>query len=154
MTETINGVLCTVDSTTLQINQFVDDISEQLEDHLAAINENTNELQSNYQFLCELDEKINKLSEKIDQIQLFLEKNNGFIASKAAKFDVKALTKLEKDVFLVFYMLDEKGPVSYLELARRAGLTEEMVCQLITSLIEKGVPISKQYNLKRYIFSS
>ena len=122
------------------------EIKEELDEHLNSINQNTNEISSNYEYLCEIDYKINKLSEKIEQIQLFLEQNSGFKTTKKPKFQPKPLTNNEQDVFLVLYTLEEKkGAVSYAEIAKRTGLSEDLVSDYITRMIEKNVPIIKRY---------
>jgi hypothetical protein len=123
-----------------------EEIKEELNEHLDAINQNTNEISSNYEYLCEIDYKINKLSEKVEQIQLFLEENMAFKAPKKPKFQPKPLTNNEQDVFLVLYTLEEKkGAVSYAEIAKRTGLSEDLIASYITRMIEKNVPIIKRY---------
>jgi DNA-binding MarR family transcriptional regulator len=123
-----------------------DEVKDELDEHLDAINHNTNEISSNYEYLCELDYKFNKLSERLDQMQLFLEKNLGFATEQKPKFDPKPLTNNEQDVFLVLYTLEEKkGAVAYSEIAKRTGLSTDLVSGYITRMIEKNVPIIKRY---------
>ena len=38
-------------------------IKEEFDEHLGSINENTNEIQANYEYLCNTDSKIDKLNE-------------------------------------------------------------------------------------------
>ena len=122
------------------------DIKIELEEHLQAINENTNEIQSNYEYLCEIDSKIDKLAERIDKIQLFLQSNLNFITDGITTFEVKPLTRTEKEIFMVLYALDdEKGIVGYTDIARKTGLTESLISNYIASMIEKGIPILKKY---------
>ena len=141
------------DDIQLNLTAAFNQIKEEFDEHLAAINGNTNEIQSNYSYLCELDSRIEKLKERIDQIQIFLQKNHGFMAEENKKFEVSRLTKNEKEVFLVLYTLDEsKGNVGYKDLARNLGLTEELVCSYINNMVAKGVPIVKRYiNNKPYL---
>lgn len=47
-------------------------IKEELEDHLLAINENTNEIASNYEYICMLESKIERLTQRVDVLQLKL----------------------------------------------------------------------------------
>jgi hypothetical protein len=128
------------------LNSIFSELKSELDEHLDSINHNTNEISSNYEYLCELDYKINKLSERIDNIQLFLEKSMGLEVEKKPKFQPKPLTNNEQDVFLVLYTLEEKkGAVSYVDISKRTGLSEELVCDYITRMIEKNVPIIKRY---------
>ena len=131
----------------------LNDIKKGFEEHLQAINENTNEIQSNYEYLCEIENKINKLTERVDQIQLFLQSNSNFIVDKIDNFEIKPLTRKEQYVFLVLYALeDEKGFVSYSDIARKTGFTESLVRDYIISITEKGVPIIKSYiNNRAYL---
>jgi hypothetical protein len=125
---------------------ILDEVKEELDEHLEAINQNTNEISSNYEYLCELDYKINKLSEKVEQIQLFLEANMSFKSTRKPKYETKPLTNNEQDVFLVLYTLEEKkGAVSYADISKRTGLSEDLVSEYITRMIEKNVPIIKRY---------
>ena len=128
------------------VKVLFDELKDEMNEHLDAINENTNEISSNYESLCELDYKIGKLSERLDQLQLFLEQSLGYKAEKKPKFTPQPLTNNEQDVFLVLYTLeDKKGSVSYADIAKRTGLSEELVAQYITRMIEKNVPVIKRY---------
>lgn len=118
-------------------------IREELEEHLDAINENTNEVQANYGYLSELDNKINKLNEKIEEIQLILSRLTGKKVHFKADYDIDPLTSDEQTVFLAVYTEDK--PISYMELARKVSKPLALVRNYITNLIEKGIPINKTY---------
>lgn len=119
-------------------------VKEEFSEHLQAINENTNEIQSNYEYLCELDAKIEKLAERLDEVAMFVQHPS--CAQKRNSFEVAPLTKNEREVFQAVYTLvNEKGQASYVEVGRRCALSEELVQSYVTNLIEKGVPISKKY---------
>jgi len=124
-------------------------IKEEFEEHLGSINENTNEIQANYEYLCNVDSKIDKLNEKIEDLQLFI---NRLVAKDDKNHNEEQvynhifLTTKEKEVFLALYtMAEEKGPITYKVIARRIGLTEFMVRDYIINLIEKGIPVIKKY---------
>jgi predicted transcriptional regulator len=119
----------------------VEDMKEQVEDHLTSINENTNEIQSNYEYSMEVDEKINKLAERIDELSML-----AGINKKQKKSEMPKLTTVEKQIFLALYTLcDEQEYVSYREIASIVNLSETLVMNYLTILIEKGVPIIKSY---------
>ncbi|MEK6828081.1 MAG: hypothetical protein AABX78_01910, partial [Nanoarchaeota archaeon] len=63
-------------------------IKQEFEEHLQAINENTNEISANYEYICELESKLDKLSERVDQIQMYLWDSSTHVA-KRNNFDVK-----------------------------------------------------------------
>lgn len=120
-------------------------IKDEFEDHLTAINQNTTEIQANYGYLSELDEKIEKIGQRIDQIELFLQKKSDFKIEEKPSYKIDKLTKHEQEVFLVLYTSEEQGPVTYRELSRKTGLPEELISSYITRMVQKGVPIKKKY---------
>ena len=122
------------------------EIKHNFEEHLQAINENTNEISANYEYICEIENKLDRLNERVDQIQLYLESQVGISAPKKSYFDVKRLNRREQEVFLVIYTLEEeKGSVTYGDIAKRLGISEQLAGNYVTSVIEKGVPIIKRY---------
>ena len=129
-----------------KLQKDVEQIKEELEDHLTAINENTNEIQSNYEYLNELDQKIDKINSRLDQIQLFLQEKSSFEIEKEPIFDIQELSNKEKEVFLVLYTLDDQSKgTTYTEIARKLMLTETLVGNYILNMIGKGIPIIKTY---------
>ncbi len=135
----------TLSDVQKEINSEINQTKEELEDHLEAINENTGEIQSNYNHLCEVEAKIDKLNQRIDETQLLL-KN----LSKSKEFVVDnpnfshPLTVPEREIFLVLYT-SESNTLSYREIAERLSFTESIVKQLVSNLIERGIPIIKEY---------
>lgn len=118
----------------------------EFEEHLQAINENTSEIQSNYEYLSDIDNKMDKLAERLDKIQLFLQSNTNFFVESDKAFNVKPLTRTEKEIFMVVYALEnETGVVSYRDISLKTGLTESLISNYIATLIEKGIPIRKKY---------
>ena len=121
-------------------------IKQEFEEHLQAINENTNEIAANYEYICEIESKLDKLNERVDQIQMYLETNSNISIAKRNNFEVKRLNRMEQEVFLVIYTLeDEKGSLSYGDIAKRLSISEQLAGNYVTSMIEKGVPIIKRY---------
>ncbi len=132
--------------TDIDFRGIIKEIKEELDDHLTTVNENTNEIQSNYEFLNELDQKIDKLSSRLDQIQLFLQENSNFQVDHEPIFEIQELTSREKEVFLVLYTLDDQSKgTTYTEIARKLMLTETLVGNYILNMIGKGIPIIKTY---------
>jgi len=121
-------------------------IRHEFEEHLQAINENTNEIAANYECVCEIESKLDSLSERVDRIQMYLESNYGASMAKRTNLDVKRLNRREQEVFLVIYTLEEeKGSVTYSDIAERLNISEQLAGNYVTSVIEKGVPIIKRY---------
>ena len=128
-------------------------IKHEFEEHLQAINENSNEIAANYEYICEVENKLDKLSERIDQIQMYLASTSGINIVKSKSFDVKRLNRREQEVFLVIYTLEEeKGSITYADIAQKLGISEQLAGNYVTSIIEKGVPILKRYlNSRPYL---
>lgn len=126
-------------------------VQEELEEHRDSINASTDEIQANYASVCELDNKIAKLNERIDDIYNILSKLSGKKLNKVPSFeDIDPLTSEEKNVFLNLYT--ESGPITYAELARKLKMSVELARQYILRLMEKGIPIQKTYkNTRPYI---
>lgn len=127
----------------MELKEAISTIKEELDEHLDSINANTNEVQTNYEFLCRLEAKIDKLSERLDQMQLKPREQKLAISHP--------LTKHEKDVFMALYKGSENF-ITYLEIGRHLGLPEELVREYVMNLIAKGIPIVKRYvNNKAYV---
>ena len=120
-------------------------IKQELEDHLQAINENTNEISANYEYINSIERKIDRIIERIDEIQMSHEVRPAETIFKD-NFDVKRLNKREQEVFLVIYTSEEEmGSITYRDIAERLRISEQLAGAYVTSLIEKGVPILKKY---------
>jgi len=109
-------------------------VKVELEDHLDAINQNTSEVQANQCLLTELEAKIEKLSERLDEFELMIN------PERARKLGVK-LTPREQEVFMVLYL---NKSITLKDISRRLGFTEEMVNMYILNIISKGIPVRRE----------
>jgi phosphopantetheine adenylyltransferase len=126
-------------------SEVVGEIRAELDEHLDALNENTSEIQTSYECINEINEKVEKLAERLEAIEIFMQQHSSFTAVEKI-FEVKPLTKTEQNVFLIIYALeDEKGLVSAEMIRKKAGLTPYLVNEYISRLIEKGIPLMKKY---------
>ncbi len=128
------------------LKEAFDTINEEFSDHLQAINENTNEIQGNYEYICELDSKIDKLGEKMDEIVMLLRRSNIDMVDERVPFDIRPLNTKEKEIFFALYSLEEElNAVTYQDISRKLSLPASLVQAYITNLFGKGVPILKRY---------
>lgn len=135
----------TFSETNTELHDAFSQIREEFEDHLVAINENTNEVQANYELIAGVDQKLNKLAERLDKIDLFLQKQGMEIDEKPSLKPIR-LSKREQEVFLLLYTLEDiKGSVTYTDIAKKVCLTDDIVASYISNMIQKGVPIRKKY---------
>ena len=140
-------VLLTSDDILFKTNlkQILGTVREELDDHRESINENTTEIQTNHEFLTQLDQKIDKLASRIDELSLLIKGS-----SEKKEIKVKALTKREKQVFQVIYELGSTSSfITYRAIANRLCLSEQLVAQYVANIVEKGVPLVKRYSSNR-----
>jgi DNA-binding transcriptional regulator GbsR (MarR family) len=115
-------------------------IREELEDHLTAINENTEDIGDMYDSMAALESKIDKLNEKLDEIHMVLGKLQ---IPVDASLKIKPLTINERQVFLAIYSSEK--PISYAELSKQLNYSETLTSTYIDNLIEKKIPVIKSY---------
>jgi ribosomal protein S25 len=141
-----------IDKINNSLKQSFSQIYAEFEDHLTAINENTSEIQENYSYTCEIDQKISKLNERIDEIHDILTNLTGKKTRKMPKFeDIDPLTSKEKTIFLNIYT--EHKPITYAQLATKLSIPISLARQHVTNLLEKGIPIQKVFHKTRpYIY--
>jgi biotin operon repressor len=120
-------------------------VKDEMNMHLETINQNSSEIQSIYEFLNEIDAKIEKLNERIDGIQMYVSPD-----STDDTFSIE-LTHREQEVFLIIY--SENNTVSAKDIGRKLGFSDEMVNKYVYNMISKGVPILRQYKDNEVIVS-
>ena len=106
-----------------------------LEEYLQSINENSSEIQSIFDYLAELEHKVERLNHRLDQLQLNQE-NSG-------KLSITPLNQLEKKVFLALYT--EEVPLSYYEIAAKADLPLSIAQEIISALGKKNIPLLRTF---------
>jgi DNA-binding NarL/FixJ family response regulator len=125
-----------------QVKNVLEAFREELDDHRESINENTNEIQASHEYFEALNNKLDNLSERLDELTLLVKGKK-----EGKNFNFSPLTKREKEVFQALLILSEMAPyVTYREIARRLAITDSLVAQYVTNMIEKGIPILKKYH--------
>lgn len=116
-------------------DESLEEIRFELDEHLDSINQNSTEIQANYEYLEELNKKIDKLTSRLDELSTIFQHNIN-------KDQKTQFTDHEKEVFVVLYTAQE--PLSYEEIAARAALPLYLVEDIVTALKLKQVPIIKR----------
>ncbi len=111
-------------------------VREQIDDHLESINENTGEIELQNNFICEIDNRLTKMEERMDELH-FLLKN----LVTQAKLSVE-LSKDEQRAFLILYTHDKF--MSTQTLSKKAYLSEDSTGELMMSLMDKGIPLERE----------
>jgi O6-methylguanine-DNA--protein-cysteine methyltransferase len=115
-------------------------VKQELDDHRESINENTNEIQTNYEYLCQIDSKIEKLSSRIDEMQYLFEKI--LSTRKDQDYTIKdKLTLQEQEIFLLLYTLEEGQTLTFSELTAKTGLETSKIKSIMDNIAQKGVQI-------------
>ena len=128
----------TLDSSVRKIN-------EELQDHLQSINDNTNEIQANYEHSFRLDERLKKIQKRLDRIEAIMSKFAG-ISVEAEETPGIELNDYEKKIFLILYTASERKPVSYDQIAQWLGGDELLIRGHVTNMLEKGLPVHKRHS--------
>ena len=119
-------------------------IREEFDDHRESINDNTSEIEANYELLGRLDAKVERLEQQLEQLQLAFANFSGSPSMFSAPSAIE-LEEREKQVFLILYTAADDKPLSYRDIAAALKESEFLVRGYITNMIEKGVPIAKRY---------
>ncbi len=114
----------------------IEKIKQDLDEHLSAINDNSGEIQALFDYVQEVETKLDKLASRLDILQL----------SQPEKIIIQPLNLLEKKIFLILYT--EQHPLTFQEIANKAQIPSAIVPECISSLSQKGIP------LKRSVFKN
>jgi signal transduction histidine kinase len=111
-------------------------VKEELDEHLEAINQNTSESQAQSEQLKLLEQKVDKLSEKLEHLLELLGTKH--------VYRVEPLTLREQEVFIALYTMQEYKLCTAKLIAYKTGLPVPMIDEVIDALITKGVPIYRR----------
>ncbi|MBI2575451.1 hypothetical protein HYV82_06225 [Candidatus Woesearchaeota archaeon] len=139
---TLSSEMSEADMLRSELNMALKGVREELDEHLDISNQTTEEVQSNYEYLCRLDEKVDRLAERIEQIALMM-RNAGVVVAEQQQQEKFDLTEKEKEVFLVLYTAGSM--VTYKDIASGVHESEFLARSYVTQLIQKGVPVKKRY---------
>ncbi len=125
------------------IKKAFSSVKSELDDHLESINQNTSEIQAGQGLLSEVEVKVDKLSERLDALELELHPDS------FKRMDVR-LSRREQEVFMTLYMARS---LSVRDISRLLGFTEDMVNMYVLNIISKGVPVSRELVNDILVFS-
>src|SRR3989338_9672504 len=110
------------------------ELRQEFEEHFSDINENTTEIQALFDYLREIESKLDMLAQRVDSIQL----SQVPLVPKTL-----ALTQIERQLFLALYT--EESPLCFQEMATKSGLPASLVPDCISALVNKGVPFARTF---------
>lgn len=132
------------DESTLQLRGELrvvfSKIKEEFEDHLESINQNTIEIQSSFEYLSRLANRVEKIEQRLARFDMEESRPQNQI-------ETVLLTRDEEEIFAVLADATRKRQlVTYESLAVRADVSKTFCAHLVASLIEKGIPILKKFS--------
>ena len=128
----------------LVLSNSFNKLKEEMTDHLNSINENTNEINYSQSIMNKMEQMIQKLNERMDDIELKLNQTLGNKIFQKEQYANVNLTPREKEIF--FYIYESQGQLlDYRKIARSLGYNEESIRKHISSLITKQIPIQKKH---------
>jgi hypothetical protein len=124
----------------LGLTTEVAQLREELNDHLNAINENTDEIETNFSYLINLEKKFNLLEKKLDKIMSML----AHVAPQdTGEKEVKRININDKEQQVFSILYDSPRALDCKQMASRLRRSETFVRYNINALLSKGIPISK-----------
>lgn len=111
-------------------------LREELDDHREAINENSCEIEQNYNDLNDLYEKMEKLGSRVDEIHFMFKQ-----ILNSTKFRID-LSKTEQSVFLVLYTCENF--LSAQDIAQKAGIEMQEAESMLLLLLDKGIMVERE----------
>lgn len=127
------GALKEIQQVTQAVKKSFLDVRSEMDDHLVSINQNTSEIQSQFDYLRELDAKIDKLTERVDELFMLV------APEKSIDFSSVKLTRQEQEVYVVLASLE--GPCTPEQVGKRLGLSKQLAGQYLYNLQLKGIPM-------------
>lgn len=109
-------------------------VREELDDHLESINQNSVEVQSVYEFLIQLEQRMDKMEERLDTIAIH--------HTRRSYEPVNDLNYREQELFLSIYLAD--NPLAVSKLSKKLGYTKDAVITYAETLSAKGIPLLRQ----------
>jgi len=126
------------------LRQSFHEVRAEMDDHLDAINQNSSEVNALHAFLEQINAKIDKVSDRVDELSFLL-------SPEKTDFSSIRLTRQEQEVFLVLYSLE--GPLTPEQVGQKLGLSRQLAAQYLYNLQLKGVPMVAR-NWKGELFYS
>ena len=130
-----NEFINSVRSVQGQMKTALEFLRDELDEHLQAINENTQEIQQQERNVCEIDVRLTKLEEKMDNISLLLRQVLGSGLSIT-------LSRDEQRVFLTLYTHDSFQSCE--ELGERSVMSIDVVDDCLKAMMDKGIPVERE----------
>ncbi len=126
-------IVSSLKSEVSGITKDMSTIQEACDDHLLAINENTEEINSTQTSVEQIESKLEKLNSRIDTMHMMFNQ---------IMWQTKITIELNNDEQALFQVLCSHKDFLTLDFVKRTiNMSEEDIRAFITSLIDKGIPV-------------
>lgn len=132
------------------IDNDMQTIREELDDHLLSINENTQELEAQYSHMKAMDKRLKSLEEQFAKINDVLAKLMPNEMKQQQEQEKITVTAQEEKVFTALYQADSL--VSYDDLTSVCDRSLSFVRSTMNRLIEKGIPVVQETVKRKTMF--
>ncbi|MFC1733260.1 hypothetical protein ACFL6I_23425 [candidate division KSB1 bacterium] len=119
-----------------QLKSAFKTVNEEFEDHLDAINENSQELQHQHDAVSQLNRKIGKLNDRMDELQMMIKQV--YVDKKNIRLNFD-----EQKVFILLYT-HENGFLSFDEVVVKTGFSQDYTRGLVNSMLDKGISLIRE----------
>ncbi|MGM5480396.1 MAG: helix-turn-helix domain-containing protein [Nanobdellota archaeon] len=131
------GISKRIDDMDRAVGSAFKKVRNELDDHRDSINQNTAELTHAYQYIAFLEQKIDKLNERLDELT-----PRQMTTATTIYDDFSAeLSVREQEVFVVLYTSNQGLSID--EIAKYLGLADSFVQMYLQKIISKGVPVKE-----------
>ena len=110
-------------------------IKQEFDEHLQSINDNTSEITILEGNICDIDKRLSKIEERMDNIHMMVK-----ALLTPSNFKIE-LTPDEQKLFLVFYTTDD--PINVKQIVSKMSATHIFAEELILSMTDKGIPMHR-----------
>jgi DNA repair exonuclease SbcCD ATPase subunit len=114
-------------------------IKEEFEDHLESINQNTIEIQSSFEYLSRIANRLEKIEQRLARLETDVPREE--------PQETVILTRDEEEVYaLLLESARQRQLLDYEQIARKINVSKTFCAHLVVNLVDKGVPIIKKFS--------
>ena len=117
-------------------------IKEELDDHLDSINQNDTELRSLYEYMARLNDKVDKISQRMESMEYY---RGGNMTEKKEITTIILSREEEELLALLMSNTHKKSLTTYEIIADKMDISTVYSSNLVSSLLEKGIPVVKRF---------
>ncbi|MBI5392405.1 hypothetical protein HZA96_00925 [Candidatus Woesearchaeota archaeon] len=148
------GETLSITNMQSQLKLAFNKVKQEIDDHRQSINENTNEIQTNHEYLNAIDAKVDRLSQKMEEFALLLRQLTQSESLKqiaSAQYTLRSqllhqqLTETEYNLLSLLFNANQNDYMTYAFIAAELEISEQDVVETVNGLLSKGIPVLKKF---------